>query len=164
MLGGLIKIVLVFLAVLVFLITPFAEAATMTRLDVVVLAPDMEQTIDARLNEEFSLNGKIRQRALIAERWGEYENLVVELSAVKDGTEGPEADLRINALKNGVPLTLSISDMCEGTGKNVFGVDLELKRFVNEGDEWVGAIFVAHSQSMWSKIFSEIARKMIFGF
>lgn len=160
----LIKIVPVFIAVLFFLIVPFAQAATLASLEVLVLAPGMEQTISARLDEEFALNGNIRQRALIAEKWGDYENLVVELNAVRNGSGGPEADLKINVLKNGVPITWSIFGMGEGTEKKIFDVELELTNFVKEGGDCVGAKFVAHSQPMWSNVFFEIMRRAIFVF
>lgn len=161
-LGDSIKIGTFFIVILFFLIVPFVQAATIVNLEVAVLAPGMEQIIDARLGEEFTLNGKIRQRAVITESWGEYENLVLELSAVRDGTGGPEADIRIRAMKNGAPVSMNILGMDERSTERVFGADLELRDFMTEGGECVGARFVMRSQPLWSKIFSESMRRMFF--
>ncbi|MCK4634471.1 MAG: hypothetical protein KAT37_01215 [Candidatus Aenigmarchaeota archaeon] len=144
------------------LFSGFTAASTLAKLEVVILAPGMKETISVNLNEEFSLNGKIRQKALLTGYDDVYDNLVIELSDIKE--EGvPEADLRISALKTGVPVTLGLSDMRARNEENVFGVRIKLLDFVRDGDGYIGAKFLVEKESKtWSEFFVEFIRALLF--
>jgi|GEM_PF-2178399 len=122
-------------------------ASNLVNLEVLVLSPGMEETISVNLNEEFSLNGKIQQKALITDYDDlVYDNIVIELSKITEINGEPEAELKISALKNRVPVTLDVSYTKARNEENVFGVKVKLLNFLKEREEYVGASFTVEKE------------------
>ncbi len=155
--------ILIYAVLFTIILSGFVNASNLAKLEIVILAPGMKETISVNLDEEFSLNGKIRQKATLTGYDDVYDNLVIELCGIKEGGI-PEADLRISALKSGVPVTIGLSDMKARNEENVFGVRIKLLDFVRDGDVYTGANFLVEKESKtWSEFFVELIRELLFG-
>jgi len=148
----------------VLLLSGFASASTLARLEVLVLSPETKETIYVNLNQEFILNGQIRQKALLRDYHQVYDNLVIQLEKITEQSGRPEADLRISALEWETPVSIGLSNMREGNEENTCGIKIKLLDFVRDGEGYIGAKFlIQREERRWSEIFVEIIRQIIFG-
>jgi hypothetical protein len=138
----------------------FVTASTLAKLGIVILGPEAEKTISVNLNEEFTLNWGIQQKAMVTD----YENLAVQISEIREADGKPVADVMVSALKSGSSVSLDFSGIRAGDEKSCFGVNIRLLDFVSEGDAYVGARFVVNRQpEEWTDWFVGLIRQIIFG-
>lgn len=138
----------------------FVTASTLAKLGIVILGQEVDKAIFVSLNEEFTLNWGIQQKAIVTD----YENLAVQMSGIREVDGKPAADLRISAIKSGNPVSLDFSGIRVGNEESCFGVSIRLLDFVSEGEAYVGARFVVNRQpEKWTDWFVGLIRQIIFG-
>lgn len=160
-----VKKLLFVMILFTLLASGFAAASTLVKLEIRILALGMEETISVKLSEEFNLNEKIQQKAVITDYEDfVYENLTVQMSEIREVDGKPAAELMVSAIKSGSPFSLDFSGIRAGDEETCFGVSIMLLDFVSEGDAYVGARFVVNRQpEKWTDWFVGLIRQIIFG-
>ncbi|UCG95049.1 MAG: hypothetical protein JSV92_03320 [archaeon] len=149
---------------MITLILPsMSQASTLARLDVVILAPGMSDTIKVGMEEDFVLNSKIMQRAVISDYHEKYDKLVIQLREIRENNGSPEAFLKVSALNNGVPVSLSFYGVGEGSRENCFGASLKVLDFVSDGERYVAAKFVVEKEKSLGEVLAETIATLFFG-